>query len=124
MAFSLALCRDATRHATPAQALIGGPGVAGFFWFTCWTVTRKMCAGGEGGQSYFPLCEGRSLDPPLSIEVSRFPIEDPKVLTRSWVVPKVTLQLAPFDQIMEVMCSGVETAPLMDAAAKDNYGRK
>ena len=57
----------------------------------------------------------------LEIETT---IEDPKVLTRSWVVPKVTLQLAPFDQIMEVMCSGVETAPLMDAAAKDNYGRK
>ena len=57
----------------------------------------------------------------LEIETT---IEDPKVLTRSWVVPKVTLQLAPFDQIMEVMCSGVETAALMDAASKDNYGRK
>jgi hypothetical protein len=57
----------------------------------------------------------------LEIEAT---IEDPKVLTRPWVVPKQTLQLAPFDQIMEVMCSGVETAPLMDAASKDNYGRK
>lgn len=57
----------------------------------------------------------------LEIETT---IEDPKVLTRLWVVPKVTLQLAPFDQVMEVMCSGVETAPLMDEAAKDNYGRK
>jgi hypothetical protein len=34
------------------------------------------------------------------------------------------LKLAPFDQIMEVPCSNVETATLMEAAAKDNYGRK
>jgi hypothetical protein len=57
----------------------------------------------------------------LEIEAT---IEDPKVLTKPWVVPKATLQLAPFDQIMEVMCTNVETAPLMDAASKDNYGRK
>lgn len=57
----------------------------------------------------------------LEIETT---IEDPKVLTRPWVVPRVTLQLAPFDQIMEVMCSGLETAALMEAASKDNYGRK
>jgi hypothetical protein len=57
----------------------------------------------------------------LEIEAS---VEDPKVLTRPWQVPKVTLQLAPFDQIMEVMCTNVQTKGLMDAAAKDNYGRK
>jgi len=57
----------------------------------------------------------------LEIEAT---IEDPKVLTRPWVVPKATLQLAPFDQIMEVMCTNVATAPLMEAASKDNYGRK
>ena len=57
----------------------------------------------------------------LEIEAT---IEDPKVLTRPWVVPKVTLQLAPFDQIMEVMCTNVDTALLMEAASKDNYGRK
>lgn len=51
-------------------------------------------------------------------------VEDPKVLTGPWVVPKQTMRLAPFDQIMEVGCSGVETAPLMDAAAKQNYGKK
>jgi len=51
-------------------------------------------------------------------------IEDPKVLTQPWKVPKQTLRLAPFDQIMEVGCSGVETAPLMEAASKQNYGKK
>lgn len=51
-------------------------------------------------------------------------IEDPKVLTGPWVVPKQTLKLAPFDQIMEVGCTGTETASLMNAASKQNYGKK
>jgi hypothetical protein len=51
-------------------------------------------------------------------------VEDPKVLTGPWTVPKQTLRLAPFDQIMEVGCSGTETAALMDAASKVNYGKK
>jgi hypothetical protein len=51
-------------------------------------------------------------------------IEDPRVLTKPWVVPKQTLRLAPFDQIMTLDCSGVESAALMEAAAKQNYGRK
>jgi hypothetical protein len=51
-------------------------------------------------------------------------IEDPKVLTGPWKVPKQTLQRAPFDQIMEVGCTGVETASLMEAASKQNYGKK
>lgn len=51
-------------------------------------------------------------------------IEDPKVLTGPFVAPKQTLRLAPFDQIMEVGCSGIETAALMEGAAKINYGKK
>jgi hypothetical protein len=51
-------------------------------------------------------------------------IEDPKVLTGPWVVPKQTLRLAPFDQILEIGCTGVESAGLMEAAAKQNYGKK
>jgi hypothetical protein len=51
-------------------------------------------------------------------------IEDPKVLTGPWVVPKQTLRLAPFDQIMEIACTGTESAALMEAAAKQNYGKK
>jgi hypothetical protein len=51
-------------------------------------------------------------------------IEDPKVLTRSWAVPKQTLRLAPFDQILTLDCTGVESAALMEAAAKQNYGKK
>jgi hypothetical protein len=51
-------------------------------------------------------------------------VEDPKVLTAPWKVPTQTLRLAPFDQIMEVGCTGVESAALMDAAAKVNYGKK
>jgi hypothetical protein len=33
-------------------------------------------------------------------------------------VPKQTLQLAPFDQIMSLNCVGVETQLLMDAAGR------
>jgi hypothetical protein len=51
-------------------------------------------------------------------------IEDPKVLTGPWKVPTQTMKLAPFDQIMEIACTGVETAPLMEAASKQNYGKK
>jgi hypothetical protein len=40
------------------------------------------------------------------------------------VVPKQTLRLAPFDQILEIGCTGVESAGLMEAAAKQNYGKK
>jgi hypothetical protein len=36
-------------------------------------------------------------------------VEDPKVLTGPWIVPKQTLVLAPFDQIMALNCSGFET---------------
>jgi hypothetical protein len=57
----------------------------------------------------------------LEIEAT---VEDPKVLTAPWTVPKQTLYLAPFDQIMELNCSGFETQSLMDAAAKENYGKK
>jgi hypothetical protein len=48
--------------------------------------------------------------------------DDPKVLIRPWVDRKM-YRLAPFDQVMEAMCTGTETAALMDAAAKENYGR-
>ena len=51
-------------------------------------------------------------------------IEDPKVLTKPWQVPTQTLKLAPFDQIMQIACSGVETAPLMEAAAKQKEEKK
>jgi hypothetical protein len=44
-------------------------------------------------------------------------LEDPKVLTKPWVVPKQTLVLAPFDQIMELACSN-ETQSLVEAAQK------
>ena len=45
-------------------------------------------------------------------------VEDPEVLTGPWTVPKQTLVLAPFDRIMSLNCSGIETQALMDAAAK------
>ena len=50
--------------------------------------------------------------------------DDPKVLTRPFVQRKRTYALAPFDQIMEAMCANTETAALMEAAAKTNYGKK
>ena len=51
----------------------------------------------------------------LEIEAT---LEDPKVLTKPWVVPKQTLVLAPFDQILELACSGDESQSLVKAAAK------
>lgn len=57
----------------------------------------------------------------LEIEAT---LEDPKVLTKPWTVPKQTLVLAPFDQIMELACSGTESKSIMDAAAKQNSGKK
>ena len=45
-------------------------------------------------------------------------IYDPEILTEPWVVPTQTLQLAPFDQIMPLICSGTETQELMDAASE------
>jgi len=56
----------------------------------------------------------------LEIEAT---LEDPKVLTKPWIVPKQTLVLAPFDQIMELACSN-ETQSLMDGAAKQNSAKK
>jgi hypothetical protein len=40
----------------------------------------------------------------LEIEAT---VSDPKVLTAPWTVPKQTLVLAPFDQIMPLICSGL-----------------
>jgi hypothetical protein len=42
----------------------------------------------------------------LEIEAT---LEDPKVLTGPWTVPKQTLVLAPFDQIMELACATSDT---------------
>jgi hypothetical protein len=50
-------------------------------------------------------------------------IEDPGVLTGPWTVPMQTLVRAPFDQILEVGCSGIETWALMEAASRQNYGK-
>jgi hypothetical protein len=50
-------------------------------------------------------------------------LEDPKVLTAPFQASTATLQLAPFDQIFEVSCIPSDTS-LMDAAAKQHYGRK
>lgn len=56
----------------------------------------------------------------LEIEAT---VEDPQVLTGPWTVPKQTLVLAPFDRIMPLNCTGIETQALMDAAAKQNTGK-
>jgi hypothetical protein len=45
-------------------------------------------------------------------------VYDPGVLTAPWVVPTQTLTLAPFDQLLPLICTGIETQELMDAAAE------
>ena len=44
-------------------------------------------------------------------------VEDPKVLTGPWIVPKQTLRLAPFDQIMELGCSAGDVKALIEGAS-------
>jgi hypothetical protein len=56
----------------------------------------------------------------LEIEAT---LEDPKVLTAPWTVPKQTLRLAPFDQIMELGCDSGEVKSLIDAAAQQNSAK-
>jgi hypothetical protein len=57
----------------------------------------------------------------LEIEAT---LEDSKVLTKPWVVAKQTLQLAPFDQILELACAAGDTPGLIDAAAAQQSGGK
>jgi hypothetical protein len=44
-------------------------------------------------------------------------VHDPGVLREPWVVETQRLVRAPFDQLLPLICSGVETQALMDAAA-------
>jgi hypothetical protein len=50
-------------------------------------------------------------------------VEDPKVLTKPWIVPKQTLQLAPFDQIIQLACSDDDIQSFKDAAPPQNQGK-
>jgi hypothetical protein len=50
-------------------------------------------------------------------------LEDPKVLTKPWVVPKQTLKLAPFDQIMELSCQVGDVKELIEAATAQSSGK-
>lgn len=45
-------------------------------------------------------------------------IYDPEVLTEPWVAPTQTLVRSPDDQLLPLICSGVETQALMDAASE------
>jgi len=47
-------------------------------------------------------------------------VYDEGALTAPWVVPTQRLVLAPFDQLLPLICTGVETQELMDAAAELN----
>jgi hypothetical protein len=49
--------------------------------------------------------------------------DDPKVLIRPFVEKKM-YRIAPFDQVMEAMCTNTDTVAIMEAAAKENYGKK
>jgi hypothetical protein len=45
-------------------------------------------------------------------------VYDEAVLTQPWVVPTRKLVKAPYDQLLPLICTGVETQELMDDAAK------
>jgi hypothetical protein len=51
----------------------------------------------------------------LEIEAT---VEDPKVLTGPWTVPKQTLLLAPFDQLLPLDCSSVEAPAQIGSVLK------
>jgi hypothetical protein len=51
-------------------------------------------------------------------------LEDQKVLTKPWVVPKQTLVLAPFDQIMELACSAGDVKALIEGAPDSGPEKK
>jgi hypothetical protein len=51
----------------------------------------------------------------LEIEAT---VEDPKVLTGPWTVPKQTLQLAPFDTLLSLNCSTDETPAQIQSASQ------
>lgn len=57
-----------------------------------------------------------------ALEVERT-YTDPKALTQPWVRPKKIFEIAPFDRVMEVVCTINETGALMDAAAKQGNAR-
>jgi len=46
-------------------------------------------------------------------------LEDPKVLTKPWVVPKQSLKLAPFDQILQLDCAVGDVKGLIDAVQSE-----
>ena len=50
--------------------------------------------------------------------------DDPALLTGTWKAATTKLSRAPFEHIMETSCENTETASLIEAAAKDNYGRQ
>jgi hypothetical protein len=52
-----------------------------------------------------------------ALEVERT-YTDPKALTQPWVRPKKVFMSAPFDRVMEVVCTINDTGALMNAAAK------
>jgi len=51
-------------------------------------------------------------------------LEDPKMLTKPWVVPTQKLVLAPFDQILELNCAAGDTPGLIEAATNPDPAKK
>jgi hypothetical protein len=45
-------------------------------------------------------------------------VYDEGVLTQPWVVPRKRVVIAPYDQLLPLICTGTETQELMDAAAE------
>ena len=45
-------------------------------------------------------------------------VEDPKVLKSPWTVPKQTLQLAPFDELLSLNCSSQEADAMIESASQ------
>jgi len=45
-------------------------------------------------------------------------VEDPKTLKSPWTVPKQTLTLAPFDQLLSLNCSSQEADAMIQSASQ------
>ena len=45
-------------------------------------------------------------------------VEDPKILTKPWTVPKQTLKLAPFDTLLSLNCASEEADAMIRSASE------
>ena len=69
------------------------------------------------GESRYPELERCRRADANTFEVDTV-VTDPKTLTGPWTVPKQTLKLAPFDQLLSLNCSSQEADAMIQSASQ------